>query len=264
MAEAPGRLYLGVNDEISYFGDNSGNWTVNITVNIVQVLQLNLCNSGFADCYKGGAAIDEAVSRIEALDPHVVTLNEICDGDLSRLRGAVGTGSASYFVAAREHDTGADVRCKNGQRYGNAVITSTGSNIGTVSGRYDAQPPGKEHRAYVCVRTDGYIACATHLSTVRPTAFEQCKEMMNAQLERFGVDRPVVVAGDLNLHHEPWPWEGPEVQDCVPPGYYRKGDADVQHVMASDDLGFIDSDVIGMDKTDHDALLVRLTLPPPR
>lgn len=42
-----------------------------------RVLQLNLCNSGYAGCYRGGASISEAVTQINSRVPDVVTLNEI-------------------------------------------------------------------------------------------------------------------------------------------------------------------------------------------
>ena len=49
----------------------------------VRVLQLNLCNSGIAACYTGRSTA-EAATVIHAEIPDLVTLNEICQGDLPR------------------------------------------------------------------------------------------------------------------------------------------------------------------------------------
>lgn len=68
----------------------------------VQVLQLNLCGSGFASCWTG-RAVDRAVAAVTDLAPDVVTLNEICAGDLAVLRRALarahhGGGVAGAFA----------------------------------------------------------------------------------------------------------------------------------------------------------------------
>ena len=69
---------------------------------------------------------------------------------------------------------------------------------------------------------------------------------------------PALMAGDWNLKYK----GDPNAQACVPDGFYRKGDGALQHVIASDDLGFLETLVIDMQgTTDHPALEVRLTLP---
>jgi hypothetical protein len=47
----------------------------------------------------------------------------------------------------------------------------------------------------------------------------------------------------------------------VPAGYFRKGDGDVQHIMATTDFTFSSSRKIGMSHTDHDGWFVALTAP---
>ena len=47
----------------------------------MSVLQMNLCNSGWAGCYTG-RSVREAAAVIRAERPDVVTLNEICRDDL--------------------------------------------------------------------------------------------------------------------------------------------------------------------------------------
>jgi hypothetical protein len=84
---------------------------------------------------------------------------------------------------------------------------------------------------------------------------------MNAIVAQFwrahGGRFPGVVGGDLNLR-----FGGvPDVQACVPPGWYRKGDSAVQHILATDDLTFDSSQLLPMERTDHDAWTVRLVTP---
>src|SRR5690349_12336257 len=91
----------------------------------VRVLQLNLCNSGIAACYTG-RSIDEAAAVIGTEAPDLVTLNEVCEDDVSMLErvladGGPGGGGASAFQAARDRDTGDAYRCRNGQRFGNGI-----------------------------------------------------------------------------------------------------------------------------------------------
>jgi hypothetical protein len=66
-----------------------------------------------------------------------------------------------------------------------------------------------------------------------------------------------VIGGDLNMKYR----GSPNAQSCVPPGYFRKGDGDVQHIMATSDFAFSSSRTIGMNHTDHDGWFVALTAP---
>jgi len=43
---------------------------------------------------------------------------------------------------------------------------------------------------------------------------------------------PTVIGGELNLKYR----GSPNAQSCVPPGYFRKGDGDVQHIMVTSDF----------------------------
>jgi hypothetical protein len=79
---------------------------------VTRVLQLNLCNSGDAGCFTG-RAVDRAAAVIRAEEPDVVTLNEVCRGDLPVLERALagsGRGGAtlSAFRAAMDRRTGLD------------------------------------------------------------------------------------------------------------------------------------------------------------
>jgi hypothetical protein len=235
------------------------------------VLQLNLCNSGFASCYKGGQSIPEGQAVIQSNAPDVVTLNEICENDVPQLAStlaAVYSGSTVVwaFKAANDRRTNAAYKCKNGQGYGIGILAhvpGTYSGHTTYSGIYASQDTGSnEMRAWLCVAATGsYYACTTHLATVGSVALNQCKHLMNTAIPSVrasgGGYRPTVMGGDLNLKYG---WI-PDAQSCVPSGYFRKGDGDVQHVMATTDFTFSSSKKISMTYTDHVGWFVALTAP---
>jgi hypothetical protein len=236
------------------------------------VLQLNLCNSGLAGCYDGGRSVPEAATAIQNSAPDVVTLNEICQNDvvqLSSTLASVYSGSTVVwaFKAATDRRTSAPYKCKNGQDYGIGLIahipgTYAGHQIS--SGIYASQDTASaEERAWLCIHATGsYYACTTHLASTSGTvALNQCKDLMNNIIPSVrsagGGYAPTVVGGDLNMKFN----GSPNVQNCVPAGYFRKGDGDVQHIMATTDLAFSSSHTIAMVHTDHDGWFVALTAP---
>jgi hypothetical protein len=235
------------------------------------VLQLNLCNSGIAGCYDGGKSVPEAVTVIQKNAPDVVTLNEICQNDLAPLTAALasvysGSTVVSAFKAAGDRRTGGPYKCKNGQDYGIGIIAHIpGANAGpqVFSGLYASQDTGSaEQRAWLCIAATGsYYACTTHLvSTSGTIAMNQCKDLMNnilPSIRSANGPAPAVVGGDLNMKYK----GSPNAQDCVPGGFYRKGDSDVQHIMATSDLAFSSSKKIGMTHTDHDGWFIATTAP---
>ncbi len=220
----------------------------------VKVLQLNICHSGHAGCYAGAEPVmAKAVSVIDSVNPQVVSVNEACSGDVARLKAAVGASQA-VFVPAQTRDGGV-VTCTNGQQYGNIVIVVDGLAGGPPStGRYVAQDSGNEMRVWACLPAGGISACTTHLSAKSGTvALAQCKELLGRAV---GLPGPTVVSGDMNLRYQ----GSPNVQDCNPAGFYRKGDGDLQHVFASNSLAFVSGTEISMSgTTDHPAWLVTVT-----
>src|SRR3954453_13376634 len=54
----------------------------------VRVLQMNLCNSGRADCYSGGRAVSMAATLISHDRPDMVSVNEACRDDVGVLKRA--------------------------------------------------------------------------------------------------------------------------------------------------------------------------------
>jgi hypothetical protein len=238
----------------------------------LSVLQLNLCNSGFAlDCYAGGAAVPEAAEVIVATRPDMVTLNEICRRDLDLLVAAMRRASPSdrpYWAFQPAYtERGTPYPCKNGDQFGNAIVgrVPAGDVAGNVrGGRFPMQVDGSidEQRTWQCILVAGrYYICTTHLTAHgSDVASAQCGYLMNTAVPgawtAMGGRAPTLVAGDLNLTHR----GTPDVQDCVPPGWLRSGDG-VQHVLATGDFTVAASRSIAMRHTDHAGWLVTLRTP---
>ncbi len=223
----------------------------------VKVLQLNICHSGLAGCYTGAEPVmAKAESVISSTRPQVLSVNEACSGDVTRLRAAMGAAQA-VFVAARHRD-GTAVTCTNGQDYGNILVVADAlAGSPAATGRYTAQDDGNEMRVWACLPAGVLSACTTHLSARSGTvALAQCRELMSRAVGYAAV-APVVVSGDLNLRYR----GNPDAQSCNPSGFYRKGDGSVQHVFATTNLAFVSGTKIGMSgTTDHPAWLVTVTM----
>lgn len=237
----------------------------------LQILQMNLCDSGIARCYSG-RSVAEAAGVIRADRPDVVTLNEVCRDDVDSLEqaltGVSGGVVVSAFQAANDRRTGAAYQCRNGQPYGIGLLVHVATEYRgylTYSGIYPMQDPGDpEERAWLCLDTIGtFYACTTHLANTSPTiALAQCTYLLHTAIPDVrarNVGRePTVLGGDLNLGSA-----GPQdVRACVPSGYARRGDGGVQYVLATIDFSLTADRSIGMNgTTDHPGLLVALTTP---
>lgn len=221
----------------------------------VKVLQLNICHSGHAGCYTGAEPVmAKAVAVITANRPQVLSVNEACAGDVGRLQTAMGA-SRAVFVAARTR-AGGPVTCTNGQEYGNILIVAAAlAGAEPQTGLYANQDTSNEMRAWACLPAGTLSACTTHLSARSGSvALAQCKELLG-RAAAFG--GPTVVAGDMNLRYQ----GSPNVQDCNPAGFYRKGDGALQHVFARTSLAFVSGTKISMSgTTDHPAWLVTTTM----
>lgn len=222
------------------------------------VLQMNLCNSGQASCYAGGAAIDEAIDRIQRTEPDVVTLNEVCRDDVARI--AEETARLPVFHPVGDGNDN-PVTCTNGADYGMGVV---GGSAGhgtpeTDRGWYTEQDAG-EQRGYLCATFGRNTACTTHLSVNAEVARAQCQgdewPLRGKHAER------IVLGGDLNLRDE----ETPSARDCVPRGFFHEGDAaegeplgGLQHIIASStNFDYAGHETLPMKHTDHPALVMRL------
>ncbi len=223
----------------------------------LRVLQLNLCHSGVAGCFTGDAVMKKAVAVIKSVDPGLVTLNEVCRDDVPYLAAQTGALDGRFTPALK--GDGTPVKCKNGDDYGNGLLSwFEPAWAKPVTGVYSTQSSMTERRVWICMGYEGFVGCTTHLSTNGATALAQCKEFVGGPLATAAADGPAVMAGDWNLKYK----GSPNAQDCVPNGFYRKGDGAVQHLIASIDLGFLETVIIDMDgTTDHPGLEVRMTLP---
>jgi hypothetical protein len=236
-------------------------------------LQLNLCNSGFAKCYRNGDSIPEGAELIYQLGPNVVTVNEICSNDIATLQSYLGEAwpedyTYSVFMPAIDKRTAGPYKCKNGNLYGSAVLgrvaASKWAGVDAYGGKYVSQDSGNEQRIFACAGAKGdHFACTTHLtSSSEPLALAQCNALLKDAIPylkgQSGSTAKTVVGGDLNLEYDPDDAEN--VQKCVPSGWTRKGDSDVQHTMYTNDLKFESSRAYGLTNTDHDGWLVKLSV----
>ncbi|MHA6783403.1 endonuclease/exonuclease/phosphatase family protein [Pseudonocardia saturnea] len=235
----------------------------------VRVLQLNLCSSGIAGCHTGRSTA-EAADVIRAEVPDLVTLNEVCEDDVSALRLALADvvpdgAVTSAFQAARDARTGDAYLCRNGRPYGIGIVSRWPSVPGSspAGGIYPAQDGNDpEQRAWLCLDVAAVPAvavCTTHLAyTTREIAGAQCRYLFGtviAQRRARDGAAPHVLGGDLNLGSG----DSPDLASCLPPGSALADDGGQQHVVTTPEF-LIDSartvDLRGT--TDHPGLLVTL------
>jgi hypothetical protein len=237
----------------------------------VRVLQMNLCNSGRAACYSGGRAVGMAVAVIHQDRPDMVSLNEICHGDLRVIKEAMAATLTSAVVAsafrpARDRPTRAPVRCENGEQFGDGVLVAVPSpavGFRTFGGVYPVQDlTDPEERVWVCIDlATRFSACTTHTaSTDRTIALDQCRYLLTSAVPKFRQvdgDDPVILGADLNLA----PRGSPSPQSCLPKGYQRTDDDALQDVVVSPGVGVRSHSAIDMHgTTDHPGLLVDVVL----
>jgi hypothetical protein len=234
----------------------------------LSVLQLNLCNSGMAGCYRGGRAVPEAAAVIAVARPDAVTADEICRRDLPQLaagmrRAFPGDVTNWRFQPAHQRDDAVS-SCVNGDQYGIGIlIHRPAGSPGAVSagGEYPGQEGRRgERRVWACLYAiSSHYICATHLSAFdRDRALAQCRYLMNTAIPdtRAGMGGyfPTVVGGDLNLTDR----GSPNAGDCTPTGWRGTGDGGVQHILATADHTVVSTRRLAMNYTDHPGLLVVL------
>lgn len=230
----------------------------------VRVLQLNLCGSGEAACYTGRSTAEAAeVLRAEA--PDLVTLNEVCRGDVAVLERALaevvpGGAATSAFQAARDRRSGEPYRCRGGEEYGNGIVSRWPTVPGTaaVGGIYPQQvPDDPEERSWLCLRAAGtqeLAVCTTHLAdTRRDVALAQCRYLFGTVIAGLRASAPVVVGADLNLGSG----DGADLASCLPAGSARVDDGGPQLVVAAPEVVVVEVRTIDLrGATDHSGLLV--------
>jgi len=211
--------------------------------------------------------------------PDVVTLNEVCEGDVAVLERALagtrgGSAVVSAFQAAGDRRTGTALRCRNGRPYGIGLVARLPAAvpgyeaIGQVYPEQDTRSP--EERAWLCLSpgssgaapVPGTVAvCTTHLASSSPAvARDQCRYLLDTAVpavrSRAG-SVPVLLGGDLNLGSS---GGASDVRSCVPEGDRHADDGLVQHVVATTGLRVSSRRTIDMAATDHPGLVVTLAL----
>ena len=223
------------------------------------LMQMNLCLSGFAGCYGKvayPAGAEEAATRIRDARPDAVTLNEICERDVSQI--ARQTGYHLRFSAVTS--SGEPLACiRPGGRglFGDAVLTKAPIES-SASHDFKAQA-GIEWRRWLCVTTRvGIDVCTAHLATRSTTQAPgndaQCAELA-ALLEGRAATRTVIFGGDVNRSSA-----------CAPGRAWARTDAlarqapGLQGVYGTGSLRSPSAEVVPATHSDHDFLLVRAHL----
>ena len=223
------------------------------------LMQMNLCLSGLAGCYRKAAypaVVEEAVARIREADPDAVTFSEACRSDVARI--ARRTGYQLRF--SRVIYDGEWLRCvrPDGRGlFGDAVLTAAAIER-TDSRAFEAQA-GLERRRWLCVTTRVEVdVCTAHLNTRSTVEVggndAQCAELA-ALLTRRASARTVAFGGDVNRQ-----------SSCAPDGLWTRTDTSagqapgLQHAYGSGALRSPSAQVVPAAHSDHDVLLVRARL----
>jgi hypothetical protein len=239
----------------------------------LRVLQMNLCDSGIAPCYSSGRAVIMAAALIHARRPDVVTLNEVCRGDVSVLKQAMSATFpdariVSAFRPAGDRRTDRAYQCLNAQQFGDGVLVlvpGAATRYRAYGGVYPTQDlTDPEERVWLCIDVAAHFtACTTHTAnTSTAIALAQCQYLLRTavpRVRRQDGDDPVVVGADLNLPAG----QTPSPQSCLPAGYRRADDGARQDVATGQGATIRSRTVIDMHRTtDHPGLLVEVALPP--
>jgi endonuclease/exonuclease/phosphatase family metal-dependent hydrolase len=223
------------------------------------LMQMNLCLSGLAGCYRKvayPAVVAEAVARIRQAHPDAITFNEACRGDVARIARQTGYHLRFSRVIYR----GERLPCvRPGGRglFGDAVLTKAA--VGRTDNHDFRAQAGIERRRWLCVTTRARIdVCTAHLntrSTVEAAGNDaQCVEVA-ALLARRAKAHTVIFGGDVNRR-----------SSCAPDGAWTRTDsvarqaAGLQHVYGSGALRSPTAQVVPAAHTDHDVLVVRAHL----
>jgi endonuclease/exonuclease/phosphatase family metal-dependent hydrolase len=222
-------------------------------------MQMNLCLSGLASCYRKvayPAVVIEAVARIREARPDAVTLNEACGNDAAQIARRTGY----HLRFSKVIYGGRPLPCiRPGGRglFGDAVLTKTAIDGGD-SRPFESQA-GPERREWLCVSTRvGVDVCTAHLASHEPDEVAannpQCTEL-TALLARRALGRTVIFAGDLNRSGS-----------CAPDGFWIRTDKSarqvpgLQHVYGTGALRSPSAEVVPATHSDHDVLLVHAHL----
>jgi endonuclease/exonuclease/phosphatase family metal-dependent hydrolase len=222
------------------------------------LLQMNLCLSGFADCYRSGGAAAiraEAIREVGSAAPAAITLNEVCSRDADRI--ARRTGYDVRFAAITV--SGAPLPCVDPRGrgvFGIAVLTKARV-VSTRSGAFAAQS-GDEARGWLCASTNTHVTfCTAHLSTQESPRDQQANDRQCRELRQVLADRAAggtaYFGGDLNRQ-----------RSCAPRDMWQRQDSAAAQLPGIQQVygnapGRQRVEVAPAVHTDHDFLLVTTT-----
>jgi endonuclease/exonuclease/phosphatase family metal-dependent hydrolase len=154
-------------------------------------VQFNLCGNA---CNRGGVelgVVTDLARSIRAAEPFAVTLNEVCENQYAELTAGLDP------YQGRFDPTGP--RCRNGTRYGNAVLVLAAS-VDLVGSWLLPNPARDEARRLMCLRapsaTRTIVVCVTHVSNEDGNIAPQVRAV--AALLQGLPDDPILLGGDFN------------------------------------------------------------------
>ncbi len=223
------------------------------------LMQMNLCLSGLAGCYRKvayPAGVEEAAALIRQARPDAVTVNEACRGDVARIARRAGY----HLRFSRVNYRGEPLHCvQPGGRglFGDAVLTRAA--IEDADNEDFEVQAGLERRRWLCVTTERDVdVCTAHLNTRAGDEVAgndgQCAELATL-LARRQAARALIFGGDVNRRHS-----------CAPDGAWARTDTaahqapGLQHVYGSGAFRSPTAKVLPAAHSDHDVLLVRAHL----
>gem|GEM_PF-1779707 len=154
-------------------------------------LQFNLCGNA---CSSGGLGVVTDLERsIRERRPFAVTLNEVCENQYDRLLADL------VPYQGRFDPTGAT--CRNGARFGNAVLVRT-TNVNLVGSWELPNPARDETRRIMCVssqlpRAPSLVICVTHVSNESGNIAAQVSVVAGI-VNGLDVNNAVLLGGDFN------------------------------------------------------------------
>ena len=230
----------------------------------LRALQLNLCDSGIASCYSG-RSVAAAAAVIHERRPDIVTLNEVCRGDVSELKQAMSNSHRSTFVAsafkaAPDRAPNGPFRCRDGQQYGIgalALTPSSESGYGTYGGVYPIQDLAtlKNGCGYASMWPTRFMHA---LRT--PPAPALMSPSLSAAISWNQLRQPCgaraapipLSSARINL----LAGRSPDPESCLPRGYQRADDGSRQDIVVSPGIALRSPTIIDMHRTtDHPGCL---------
>ena len=214
-------------------------------------MQMNLCLSGLASCYRKVAypgVVVEAVALIRKTRPDAVTLDGACRNDSALIARRTGYHLRFSVVIYG----GGTLRCtRPGDRgvFGDAVLA--GDAIEGSDGHAFESQTDIERRRWLCVTTRVDIdVCTAHLSkNARRSRWPRTTD--NAPSSRpslRGAGPPIQsLGGDVNRR-----------PSCAPPGFWTRTDRSatqtpgLQHVYGTGALSAPSVEVLPATRTDHE------------